>query len=542
MTDDPELNQAEGRQYLQQSTDRDTAARNYLSPNTAILLGILFIAGMFRFHDITLPLVDAFSWRETSTAMMADNFQQRSWNIFFPEVSWTGPGPSYQGREFQIVSYLTALLYQLFGWHDWFGRMIAALFGLVTVFSLHRLTALCWGETHAHVAALAYALMPATIMIDSSFLPEPSMLALVTLGIWLFVKYWVGGNERLLLLATLSFTFGVLAKPPGIAAGSVIFYLVACWILQKRYRPAIRTSVSGLLSLAVIAAYFSWAIHLGRTYPPYHTAGFGYIWDSGFWTFFDNYFYLNSVWNKSVWWFYGYPIMILIVIGFWLPPRPSTGSQERILSAIPYVWLAGALVVYVAAAREITSNPWNYHIFHVPFAMFCARGALVLATLASGMTWSPMVVLRSVCIAAVVLVWSTCPLVKTMKAPIAMNGKLLGEELARLAKPGDLVIAVAPDVGDPVAVYYSRMRGWVFPPGGGDFNWAMFVKDDATAIAQIEELRAEGADFLGATKNAEDDNNQLFVEHHAGVIDYLDKIGTKLVDSDKLLIYKISSP
>lgn len=266
MTDDPELNQAEGRQYLQQSTDRDTAARNYLSPNTAILLGILFIAGMFRFHDITLPLVDAFSWRETSTAMMADNFQQRSWNIFFPEVSWTGPGPSYQGREFQIVSYLTALLYQLFGWHDWFGRMIAALFGLVTVFSLHRLTALCWGETHAHVAALAYALMPATIMIDSSFLPEPSMLALVTLGIWLFVKYWVGGNERLLLLATLSFTFGVLAKPPGIAAGSVIFYLVACWILQKRYRPAIRTSVSGLLSLAVIAAYFSWAIQIGRAH------------------------------------------------------------------------------------------------------------------------------------------------------------------------------------------------------------------------------------------------------------------------------------
>ncbi|RVB56962.1 glycosyl transferase, partial [Mesorhizobium sp. M7A.F.Ca.CA.004.06.1.1] len=168
MTDDPELNQAEGQQYLQ-SSDREMAASSTLSPNMAILLGILFIAVVFRFHNITLPLVDAFSWREVSTAMMADNFQQRSWNIFFPEVSWTGPGPSYQGREFQIVSYLTALLYQLFGWHDWFGRMVAAFFGLVTVFSLHRLTALCWDETHAHAAALAYALMPAATMIDSSF-------------------------------------------------------------------------------------------------------------------------------------------------------------------------------------------------------------------------------------------------------------------------------------------------------------------------------------------------------------------------------------
>jgi len=126
MPDDPDLNQAEGQPYPQRATDRDMAARNFLIFNTAILLGILFIAIVFRFHKITLPLVDGFSWREISTAMMADNFQQRSWNIFFPEVSWTGPGPSYQGREFQIVSYLTALLYQLFGWHDWFGRMVAA--------------------------------------------------------------------------------------------------------------------------------------------------------------------------------------------------------------------------------------------------------------------------------------------------------------------------------------------------------------------------------------------------------------------------------
>ncbi|MGO7422214.1 glycosyl transferase, partial [Rhizobium ruizarguesonis] len=86
MTHDPELNQGEGQEHPQQTTDRNMAARNYLNLDTAILLGILFIAIVFRFHKITLPLVDGFSWREISTAMMADNFQQRSWNIFFPEV------------------------------------------------------------------------------------------------------------------------------------------------------------------------------------------------------------------------------------------------------------------------------------------------------------------------------------------------------------------------------------------------------------------------------------------------------------------------
>ncbi|RUW88552.1 glycosyl transferase, partial [Mesorhizobium sp. M8A.F.Ca.ET.059.01.1.1] len=273
----------------------------------------------------------------------------------------------------------------------------------------------------------------------------------------------------------------------------------------------------------------------------FHVAGSGYIWDSGFWTFFKESFYFKSVWNTSVWWFYGYPFMVLIAVGFWMPP-PAESQKQRTLSAIPYVWLVAAMAVYLAAAREITSNPWNYHIFHVPLAMFCGRGALVLATLPWGNAPSPAMVLRSICIVAVTLVWSTFPLVKTMKKPVAINGKLLGEELARLAQPGDLVVAIAPEVGDPVAVYYSRARGWVFPPGGGDVEWSKFVADDDTAIAQLEELRAQGADLFGAAKNAADKQDLLFVEHHDGVIDYLDKTGTKLVDSDDLLVYRITRP
>ena len=76
--DELELNRSESRRAPQETIDRETAARSYLNLDTAILLGILLIAVVFRFHKITLPLVDGFSWRETSTAMMADNFQQRN--------------------------------------------------------------------------------------------------------------------------------------------------------------------------------------------------------------------------------------------------------------------------------------------------------------------------------------------------------------------------------------------------------------------------------------------------------------------------------
>ncbi|TIW99866.1 MAG: glycosyl transferase, partial [Mesorhizobium sp.] len=83
---------------------------------------------------------------------------------------------------------------------------------------------------------------------------------------------------------------------------------------------------------------------------------------------------------------------------------------------------------------------------------------------------------------------------------------------------------------------------WVFPPGGGDVEWSKFVADDATAVAQLEDLRAQGADLFGVAKNAADKKDRLFMEHHKGVVEYLDKTATKLVDSDRLLIYRLGLP
>jgi 4-amino-4-deoxy-L-arabinose transferase-like glycosyltransferase len=166
-----------------------------LNVDAVIFAVILVVAMALRLADIKMPLIDAFSWREASTAMMADNFYQVSWNIFYPEVSWTGPLAGYQGRELQIQSYLTAIMYTVFGWHDWFGRLISFFFGLVTLFSTYGLALETWDRRHAQFAAMIYAILPAAVMIDSSFLPDATMLGLVTFGLWLFVRYWKGSFQ-----------------------------------------------------------------------------------------------------------------------------------------------------------------------------------------------------------------------------------------------------------------------------------------------------------------------------------------------------------
>lgn len=62
--------------------------------------------------------------------MMADNFYRGNWNIFYREVSWGGPGPNYQGREFQTVHLYRGVVLQAVGQQEWVGRGVAVAFGL----------------------------------------------------------------------------------------------------------------------------------------------------------------------------------------------------------------------------------------------------------------------------------------------------------------------------------------------------------------------------------------------------------------------------
>src|SRR6476661_3371680 len=118
---------------------KETVIRLPRTNKRIILYLILVVALLPRLYKINLPYVDIAGWRQTSVAMMADNYYHRNPNILFPEVSWNGPGESYNGREFQTVSYTASLLYRVFGQHDWVGRLVNVFFGVWGVFALYQL-------------------------------------------------------------------------------------------------------------------------------------------------------------------------------------------------------------------------------------------------------------------------------------------------------------------------------------------------------------------------------------------------------------------
>ena len=509
-----------------------------------ILAAILLAASVLRYQDIAQPLDDMFSWREASTAMMADNFRSRSWNIFYPEVSWTGPGPSYQGREFQIVSYIAAILQSLFGWHDWIGRAVAAAFGVWSVYAMHRLTERLWGMAHAHAAALMLAIMPGAVAIDSSFLPDPAMLALILTGFWMLIVYLQDGRPLHILACIVLTSLGIMAKLPGIAVLFPMAYVALAIPYARGTLSLGKLAIllaAGLTVLGAVFSYYGWAVYLGTAYPPYHIAGSGYIWDDGIAVLLQRGFYLTETLRSAEAWLFTLPVLFLAALGLLAGPPSGEGKSARAERWAFHVWLAGFAVLYIAAAREITANPWNFLVLTPAAAAFAGRGLLSIWTLGQGDGGSVWPAVRIGAVLVATVAFGTLPGVDAVRTPYATKSRALGERLAELSKPGELVVTVARQVGDPIAIYYSRRRGWVFPPGGGARDWSSFAESEDQAIAELEELRRQGATWFGAVRGARDTHQRSFETHHQPLIAYLDRTALRMVDDNGLLIYKLKS-
>jgi hypothetical protein len=105
-------------------------------------------------------------------------------------------------------------------------------------------------------------------------------------------------------------------------------------------------------------------------------------------------------------------------------------------------------------------------------------------------------------------------------------------EVRRIA-PGDALVAVA-DGGDPTAILYSGRKGWHFPydngMGGGT------PADSKQAIAQLERLRAQGADYLVLTRYT-----RWYLDYYEEFRQHLDSLYSRVADTQDFVIFEITN-
>ncbi len=175
----------------------------------------------------------------------------------------------------QIVPFLAALLYRLFGIHEIFGRLISIGFGLGTVVLAGAFARRLFASRLAGcVAALAFAIYPGSVYYGRTFMPDTAMTFFLTAAIYAASR-WIDGGAggenprfgRRFWIAALLAAAAVLAKPVAVVA----LVPIAAMLAERRGRAFLRDPETYVFAALALGPYVLYDGYL-RTIAEWHWA------------------------------------------------------------------------------------------------------------------------------------------------------------------------------------------------------------------------------------------------------------------------------
>lgn len=436
-----------------------------VSRGTKLILLLTISAGVLaRLWDINQPLA---GFRNIDTAAVARNFCEGSMRILYPQVDWRGNSPGYVESEFQAYTFLVALLYKVFGVHEWFGSALSVLAYAVSAVLLFQLCRRLYSERVSLLAVGFYSVAPLSLKWNRTFMPDTLMTLGALAGVYWFWIWTEDGHYKFLILSAAGLNLAVLIKPFALYLGFPLLYLA--W--RKFGRTALKKPSLWVYSIVIVIPSALWYYHawwLWKTYG--NTFGIFGGWVKvgipGFtdrlWLSLAKLLLLRLVSEIAT------PAgVLLLLVGFFA--KPPRGSY------ILHWWVAGFFISCIVAARGYQVH--NYYLLLVlfPTAALMAYGAAII--------WQKEIVSRKVTQAVVIVV---CLFVvgfslyqaHEMGRPDPRGYRVaFGERVKSLTEPDALIVFVIPYRGmpalyqhrtaygeylecDPMDFYYSHRKGW----------------------------------------------------------------------------------
>ncbi len=224
-----------------------------------LLIAICVLGAALRLHGIHNPILDHPNWRQGDTANIARNFYRLNGNILYPQTNYDGPPPHYVELELQIIPYLAAALYHVFGIHPIFGRLLTLGFSVATIFVLGLFGRWLFDDALGGlVAALAFAIFPGSIYYGRTFTPDAAMVFFLTAALYATARLLLEDlavEPRRLARAAGLCTMALLAKPVALAG---LVGAVGPLVERLRAKHPIRPTaliVLGFVPLVILEMY-----------------------------------------------------------------------------------------------------------------------------------------------------------------------------------------------------------------------------------------------------------------------------------------------
>ena len=443
-------------------------------------LGAIVLLGLaLRLWGIHNPVLDHPGWRQGDTAAIARNFATLNFNPFFPQTDYNGPRDNYVELELQIVPYLAAIGYKIFGVHEVFGRLISIAFSLGTVAVAGFFARWLFGSVVAgYTAAFFFATYPGSVYYGRTFTPDTTMTFFLTAALFVATRYLMEEDERswrgFAAAALLTMT-AILAKPVAMIA---LVPIAATSIARFGWLGTLRRPQTYAFLAIAVAPYVA--------YDRYLQSHAEWLWASGITSkhvvpglvsaFGSLHAFLHKVrlfrdaLGMLATTMLGPVGFALAIVGFIVMPR----SRANVML---WSWL---IAVALYAFTVVTVERVDYYLYPaVPLAALAtaglatrlARNEALQNAVAEGTSRS--IGAAALAVLALGLVWfnhrEVAPYYHfdkgVYRAAIALNARL----------PKDAVIVMAHY--DPSVLYYINRKGWEEDP----YLWTPFDQESAIA-------------------------------------------------------------
>lgn len=223
---------------------------------------LFFIVRLFGITDP--PLEIAHNWRQVTGDMVARNFYEVDANILYPRLDIGGEKTGITGTEFSVLNYLMYLLSLVFGFHDWFGRLINLFVSSIGVLYFYKLLKFKFDERFSFTASFIL-LTSMWFMFSRKTMPDTFSTSLVIIALYFAFDFFKTSKFQSAIFYFLLVTLGVLSKIP-----AIYLLMILCFpIFDKDVLLKNKLWISfftGLMLVPVYWWYFLWVPYLVKEF------------------------------------------------------------------------------------------------------------------------------------------------------------------------------------------------------------------------------------------------------------------------------------
>jgi 4-amino-4-deoxy-L-arabinose transferase-like glycosyltransferase len=198
-----------------------------------MLFWCVFSYSVGHFEHFILPPMGVHQSAQCDRASLAQNYYYNGLNFFYPEVNENRCDDGIVSCELPLMSYIAAMGYKLFGYHEFIFRILTFLIFTLGVFSLFNLFKRYTNVLMAYLLIVFLCSSPILLFYANSFLPDAASLGLILIAFYLFFKlhinhsYLPSSNSLILKIA---FTI-CLGLSVAIKTTSLVHWLTICVVL-----------------------------------------------------------------------------------------------------------------------------------------------------------------------------------------------------------------------------------------------------------------------------------------------------------------------